>query len=122
MVRRPRDPRRAVAIVDRADAELAAREVCPPCSMDFLVAAAITRARVGDLDGARDHLDRAERTAGMWQGGPWQAAVWEARGHLRRAEGDMGRARALFDEAGDLFARSRRPIDAARARDAALTN
>jgi DNA-binding SARP family transcriptional activator len=122
MVRRPRDARRAAAIVERADAELAAREVCPPCSMDFLVAAAIARARVGDLDGARDHLDQAERTAGMWQGGPWQAAVWEARGHVRRAEGDPGRARALFDEAADLFARSRRPLDETRARDAALAN
>jgi DNA-binding SARP family transcriptional activator len=120
MVRRPRDARRAAAVVERADAELAAREVCPPCSMDFRVAAAIARARVDDLEGARRHLDQAERTAGMWQGGPWQAAVWEARGHLRRAEGDAGRARALFDEAADLFARSRRPIDAARARDAAL--
>jgi predicted Zn-dependent protease len=122
MVRRPRDARVAAAVVDRADAELAAREVCPPCSMDFLVAAAIARAQVGDLDGARDHLDRAERTAGMWQGGPWQAAVWEARGHVRRAEGDPDRARALFDEAADLFTRSRRPIDATRARDAALAS
>jgi hypothetical protein len=56
----------------------------------------------------------------MWQGGPWQAAVWEARGALRIAEGDHNQGAALLNEAADLFADSGRPLDAARCRAAAV--
>jgi len=55
----------------------------------------------------------------MWQGGSWHAAVWEARAHLRHAEGDPAQARALFREAADLFGRIGRPLDEARCRAAA---
>ena len=34
------------------------------------------------LEQARHQLEEAERIAGMWQGGPWLAAVWEARGDV----------------------------------------
>lgn len=50
----------------------------------------------------------------MWSGGPWQAAVWEARAELRMAEGDRVQAAALLREAGDLFAQCGRPLDEAR--------
>jgi hypothetical protein len=80
------------------------------------VTAAITKARAGDLSNARQQLERAERIAGMWRGGPWQAAVWEARGVLRIAEGDQNQGIALLEEAAALFAASGHPLDAARCR------
>jgi DNA-binding SARP family transcriptional activator len=113
------DPPRAVAAVRRADAALADRDLCPPCSMGFRVAATIALARAGDLQQARARLEAAERIAGMWQGGPWLAAIWEARGVLRRSEGDHAQAAALFKEAAEQFAQARRPVDEARCRAAA---
>jgi DNA-binding SARP family transcriptional activator len=118
MVQQPRDPWKAASVAEWADARLAGAEVCQPCSMAFLVAAAIARARVGDTAGARHHLEQAERVAGMWRGGAWHAAVWEARGHLRLAEADAAQAKALFREAADAFAASGRLLDEARCRAA----
>jgi hypothetical protein len=45
----------------------------------------------------------------MWPGGAWHAALWEARGVLRQAEGDTRRAAALYNEAADQFAELGRP-------------
>jgi DNA-binding SARP family transcriptional activator len=119
IVRAAPDPPRSVAAVQRADAALADRDLCPPCSMGFRVAATVALARAGDLQQAGARLEGAERIAGMWQGGPWLAAVWEARGVLRQAKGDHAQATALFTEAADQFARARWPVDEARCRAAA---
>jgi DNA-binding SARP family transcriptional activator len=119
LVKAAPDPPRSVAAVHRADAALADRDVCPPCSMGFQVAATMAFARASDLRQARARLDAAERIAGMWQGGPWLAAIWEARGVLRRAEGDSVQATALFKEAAERFAEARWPLDEARCRAAA---
>ena len=119
IVRAAPDVARSVAAIQRADAALADRDLCPPCSMGFMVAATVALARAGDLQQARARLEGAERIAGMWQGGPWLAAVWEARGVLRRAEGDHAQATALFKEAADQFAQARWPVDEARCRAAA---
>jgi DNA-binding SARP family transcriptional activator len=93
--------------------------LCPPCSMGFRVAAAIAYARAGRLDQARRRLQAAEPIAGMWPGGAWHAAIWEARGVLRQAEGDTERAAALYHEAADRFAELGRPLDRDRCRAAA---
>ncbi|HUK68518.1 MAG TPA: hypothetical protein VLW50_07165 [Streptosporangiaceae bacterium] len=85
--------------VDGAERALFAADICRPCSIGFHVTAATARARSGDLAGGRRHLDQAQRIAGMWQGGPWRAAVWQARGALRIAEGDCPEGLALFREA-----------------------
>jgi hypothetical protein len=53
----------------------------------------------------------------MWHGGPWLAAVWEARGAQRRAEGNGARAVSAFEEAAGRYAALGRPIDEARCRD-----
>ena len=79
----------------------------------------MTRARSGNVADARNHLEKAERLAGMWQGGPWQAAIWEARGAIRISEGDRNPGAALLNEAAELFAGAGRPLDAARCRVAA---
>ena len=111
------DPTRALAVVGEAEAALGG-EVCEPCSMGFRVAAATASARAGDTERAKRYLDDAERIAGMWQGGPWLAAVWEARGELRLAKGEGAQAAALFREAADGFASVGRTLDEERCRAA----
>jgi DNA-binding SARP family transcriptional activator len=105
---------RAVAGAEQILAD--ARRVCEPCSINFRVQAATVSARAGDLHRARRHLSDAERIAGMWQGGPWTAAVWEARAALRAAEGDPTQADALLREAADGYTRAGRTPDADRCR------
>ena len=92
---------------------------CEPCSMGYLTSAATASARAGELDGARSFIAEAERIAGMWQGGPWTGAVWEARGTLRQAEGEAAQARAMFREAADAFASAGNRSDAERCLEAA---
>ncbi|HJR44679.1 MAG TPA: BTAD domain-containing putative transcriptional regulator [Actinomycetota bacterium] len=114
------DPSEAVARLARADEELAGRDLCAPCSIGFLIAASVTLARAGRLEGARSRLDEAERIAGMWSGGPWGAAVWGARAALRRAEGSEEQAVALLREAAARFADAGRTLDAERCLAAAV--
>jgi DNA-binding SARP family transcriptional activator len=114
------NPHSAIRCVEHADHVLDRRNVCPPCSMGFRVTAAIAYARAGRLDQARHRLRAAERIAGMWPGGAWHAAVWEARGALRQAEGDTRRAAALYNEAADQFAELNRPLDRDRCRAASV--
>ena len=113
------NPHTATRRAEHADRILERRNVCPPCSMGLRVAGAIACARAGLLDQARRRLQAAERVAGMWPGGAWHAAVWEARGALRHAEGDARRAAALYNEAADQFAELDRPLDRDRCRAAA---
>lgn len=119
LVQAAADDERAARVIDEALPALRPGEVCDPCSMAFHVAAATVGARRGDLAMGRAHLEHVERIAGMWQGGPWQAAVWEVRGVLRLAEGDRSQAAALYREAAEQFAAMRRPIDEQRCRSAA---
>lgn len=113
------NPHAAARRVEDADRRLERRNVCSPCSMGFRVAAAIACARSGRLDQARRRIQAAEPIAGMWPGGAWHAALWEARGVLRQAEGDTRRAAALYNEAADQFAELGRPLDRDRCRAAA---
>jgi DNA-binding SARP family transcriptional activator len=107
---------RAIAALHEAERNLTHATACQPCSIGYHVNAALAAARSGDLAEAHQHLDTAERIAGMWPGGPWQAAVWEARGAIRVAEGDRAQGTALLSEAAILFANAGRPLDAARCR------
>ncbi|TMK17630.1 MAG: hypothetical protein E6G68_08465 [Actinobacteria bacterium] len=111
----------ALGVVVDSETALARRDVCDPCSMTFRVASAIASARGGDLDRAARYLEDAERLAGMWQGGPWSAAVWEARGVLREAHGERDQAAALFREAAESFARVGRTLDVERCEAAVET-
>jgi ATP/maltotriose-dependent transcriptional regulator MalT len=118
-------PDNAAATARASREELAGTEVCEPCSIGFLVSATVAFARAGSLDEAGATLDHAERVAGMWQGGPWLAAAWEARAELRLAGGESRQAAALFREAANLFSRTghhpaqARCLKAAEAADAA---
>jgi DNA-binding SARP family transcriptional activator len=89
---------------------------CQPCSMALRTATAIALSEAGDLAQVDRRLADAERIAGMWHGGPWAAALWEARGVQRRAQGAEIRALAAFDEAASRYADLGRPRDAERCR------
>ncbi|TPI65171.1 hypothetical protein FJ417_00925 [Mesorhizobium sp. B3-1-7] len=87
---------------------------CQPCSMALRTASAIALAEAGDLEQVDRRLNDAERIAGMWQGGPWAAALWEARGVQRRAQNKEMRALAAFEEAAGRYEELGRPRDQAR--------
>jgi DNA-binding SARP family transcriptional activator len=99
--------------IGQGDRLLLERSTCQPCSMGFRIASSIALAEAGEIDQAARRIDEAERIAGIWQGGPWVASVWEARGAYRLAQGNREQASALFCEAASRFA------DLARARDQA---
>ena len=82
--------------------------------MAFRVASSIALADAGELVQAGRRLDEAERLAGMWNGGPWVAAVWEGRAVHRRAQGNAEQASALFREAAKRYAVLNRPRDEQR--------
>jgi DNA-binding SARP family transcriptional activator/tetratricopeptide (TPR) repeat protein len=108
------DPLTARANVDRAESTLGTDDNCPFCSIMLEVPAAIACADVGDLDHARRHLAVAERSAKLWEGTSWQAAVLEARAHLATAEHDPEQAETLLRQAVEHFERAGQPLDAAR--------
>lgn len=112
-------PERRLLILDEAEEQMKPGEVCGPCSIGLRVNAAMACARAGEVMRARHCLAQAEALAGMWQGGPWRAACWEARAAVRMAEGDENQASALLREAASGFAESGRPLDASRCEEAA---
>ena len=87
---------------------------CQPCSMALRTASAIALTEAGELEQVDRRLNEAERIAGMWQGGPWAAALWEARGVQRRAQHKEVRALAAFEEAAGRYEELGRPRDQAR--------
>jgi DNA-binding SARP family transcriptional activator len=107
-------PETAEDAVLAGDRAIANGHTCQPCSMGFRTASAIALAEAGALDRVGRRLDEAERLAGMWSGGPWVAALWEARGIERRAHGNEERALAAFSEAATRFGELGRPADRAR--------
>jgi len=84
---------------------------CQPCPMALRTASAIALAEAGELQQVDRRLNDAERIAGMWHGGPWAAALWEARGVQRRAQKNETRALAAFDEAASRYQELGRPRD-----------
>jgi DNA-binding SARP family transcriptional activator len=99
------------------DGDRALAKACQPCSMGFRAAAAIALAEGGEVEPVGRRLDEAERIAGMWNGGPWIAALWEARGVERQALGNDERAIAAFDEAASRFQELGRPLDQTRCQE-----
>lgn len=82
--------------------------------MPFRVAASIVLAKAGNLEQAGKRLDEAESLAGMWNGGPWVASVWEGRAVYRHAQGNVEQAAAFFREAAERYAALGRPRDQER--------
>jgi DNA-binding SARP family transcriptional activator len=107
-------PEKSMSVLREAERTLSQMRSCEPCSMGYLTTAATTSARNGDLPRARAYITEAERISGMWQGGPWIGAVWEARGVLRQVEGDEAQAHAMFREAAEAFELAGNRADANR--------
>jgi tetratricopeptide (TPR) repeat protein len=106
-----RTPADGVGRVEAADRHLDGANVCPPCSLGYLVAAAKALAGTGALQQSRRRLEQAERISGLWPGGAAHASIWEARAVVSGAQGDHERARAFWREAADRFAEVGRPLD-----------
>ena len=115
-IRAAQDPVSALHALEEAEEALGNTPACTPCSIGFLIAAAISCAQAGALDRARSYGERASHVAGMWRRGAWTAGVTEAQAVLVVAEGELQRAAALFGDATELFRRAGQPLDEARCR------
>lgn len=113
VVRAATTPEKRAAAILAGDRLLGAG-TCQPCSLALRIASAMALAEDGELAQLDRRLNDAERIAGMWHGGPWAAALWEARGVQRRAQKSEIRALAAFEEAAQRYGELGRPRDQAR--------
>jgi hypothetical protein len=112
----PDDIVEALALIDRAETLFDPRWVCGFCPRGYDLAAATVCARAGQLDRAQDFLARAEH--GATRGGPWPAAVAEARAELLVAEGDGRAGSDAMRRAAEGYAGAGQLVNERRARDA----
>jgi DNA-binding SARP family transcriptional activator len=110
------NPAAARAMVDQAEAALGVNDRCPFCAIMLVLPAARACAEVGDMEGARRHLQEAESSAQMWEGTAWQASILETKAHLAAAGGDLSTAEQLWRAAAELFDAAGQPLDARRCR------
>jgi ATP/maltotriose-dependent transcriptional regulator MalT len=115
-VRAAKDPAAASDVLMQAEGAFGDTPACTPCSIGFLIAAATSYARSGDVDRARSYVERAAGVASMWGESAWTAGVGEARAEVLIAEVDTAGAAHLLQEAAGLFARAGQPLDEARCR------
>jgi len=115
-VRAAGDPAEASDVLAQAEEAFGDTPSCVPCSVGFLIAAATSYARSGDVDRARPYVERAAGVASMWGEGAWTAGVAEARAEVLIAEADTPEAAHHLLEAAGLFARAGQPLDEARCR------
>ena len=80
--------------------------------------ATIACARASDLPNAQRHLQIAERSAALWQGTSWEAALAEAQAVVAGLVGDTVTAHGLMKTAADQFHQAGQPLDAERCRRA----
>ena len=114
----PEDSAEALALIDRVETLFDPRWVCPFCPTGYNVAAATACAGAGELERGREFLRRAEFGAARWPGGPWPAAVAEARAALLLAEGDPRNAADALRRAAEGYAANGQLLDERRAREA----
>ena len=118
LLRVPEDSAEALALIERAETLFDPRWVCPFCPTGYHVAAAAVCARAGELERGREFLERAEFGAARWPGGPWPAAVAEARAELLLAEGDQRAAADALRRAAEGYAAAGQLLNERRAREA----
>ena len=118
LLRVPAESAEALAVIDRAETLFDPRWVCQFCPTGYHVAAATACARAGELERARRFLERADQGASGWRGGPWPAAVAEARAELLIAEDDGRAAADCLRRAAEGYAAAGQLLYERRARHA----
>jgi DNA-binding SARP family transcriptional activator/tetratricopeptide (TPR) repeat protein len=118
LLRVPEDSGEALDMIDRVETLFDPRWVCPFCPTGYNLAAATACAGAGELERARAFLKRAEFGASRWPGGPWPAAVAEARAALLLAEGDGRSAADALRRAAEGYAANGQLLGERRAREA----
>ena len=118
LVRVPEDNAEALALIERVETLFDPRWVCPFCPTGYHVAAAMVCARAGQLTRARGFLERAEFGAARWPGGPWPAALAEARALLLLAGNDQRGAVDALRRAVEGYAAAGQLLNEQRAREA----
>ncbi|MGZ4227745.1 MAG: ATP-binding protein [Solirubrobacteraceae bacterium] len=118
LLRVPEDSAEALALIDRVETLFDPRWVCPFCPTGYNLAAATACAAAGELERGRAFLERAEFGASRWPGGPWPAAVAEARASLLLAEGDRRNAADALRRAAEGYAANGQLLGERRAREA----
>jgi DNA-binding SARP family transcriptional activator len=114
----PEDSAERLALIDRVETLFDPRWVCPFCPTGYNVAAATACADAGQLERGREFLKRAEFGASRWPGGPWPAALAEARAALLLAEGDRRNAADALRRAAEGYAANGQLLNERRAREA----
>lgn len=116
MVGGARDPATGVQLIREAETAIQGpAETCPTCRIAFIVPATIAGAQAGDLDRAHRYLQDCERALEIVALPPgWHAAVAEARGWVKRAEGHPDDAREYLLKAAEGFRTWGQPLDAQR--------
>jgi DNA-binding SARP family transcriptional activator len=114
----PEESAEALALIERAEALFDPRWVCQFCPTGYYVAAATVCARAGEPERAREFLERAEHDADSRMGGPWPAAVAQARAELLLAEGDQRTAADSLRRAAEGYAAAGQLLNERRAREA----
>ncbi len=113
----PDESAEALALIESAETLFDPRWVCQFCPTGYHLAAATVCARAGEPERARGFLERAEQGAERWLGGPWPAAVAEARAALLLAEGDERAAAAALRRAAEGYAAAGQLLRERRARE-----
>jgi DNA-binding SARP family transcriptional activator len=114
----PDEDAEALALIERAETLFDPRWVCELCPTGYHVAAATVCARAGRLERAREFLERAERGSRRWLGGPWPAAVAEARAAVLVADGEQHAAADALRRAAEGYAAAGQLLNERRAREA----
>jgi DNA-binding SARP family transcriptional activator len=114
----PDESAEALSLIESAETLFDPRWICGFCPTGYHVAAATVCARAGELERAREFLERAEHGAEAWLGGPWPSAVAEARAGLLLAEGDRGAAADALRRAAEGYAAAGQLLNERRTREA----
>ena len=108
----------ALTLIEGAETLFDPRWVCPFCPTGYDLAAATVCARAGQLARGHEFLKRAEHGAARWPGGPWPAAVAQARAELLLAEGNHHAAGDALRSAAEGYAPAGQLLNERRAREA----
>ena len=113
----PDDGAEALALIERAETLFDPRWVCPFCPTGYHLAAATVCARAGAAR-ARPRVPEARRARrGAWPGGPWPAALAEARAELLLADGDQPAAADALRRAAEGYAAAGQLLNERQARE-----